>query len=114
MRKGSRKFSNEEIITALVHSGGVIASAAGRLGCDRTTVKRYLKNPLFANAMHDARESFKDLAENRLMTAVKNGNLTAIIFTLKTLAKDRGYNEFAERDDKQTIQFKISQDEADY
>ena len=34
-----------------------------------------------------------DVAEGRLNQAVNNGDLTAIIFTLKTLGKSRGYIE---------------------
>ena len=41
----------------------------------------------------EARESSVDLAESKLIEAIKNGNLTAIIFFLKTQGKSRGYVE---------------------
>ena len=43
--------------------------------------------------LSDAREDALDLAESKLMEAIRNGNLTAIIFFLKTRGKSRGYSE---------------------
>lgn len=94
MRKGFRKFKKEEVLRAIANSGGIIEVVARKLGADRTTVRKYLKEASeYSEAMSDAREAFKDLAENKLMTAVNNNNLTAIIFTLKTIGRDRGYVE---------------------
>ncbi len=44
----------------------------------------------------EARESSIDLAESKLIEAIKAGNLTAIIFFLKTQGKSRGYSERSE------------------
>ena len=43
-------------------------------------------------------ESSVDLAESKLIEAIKDGNLTAIIFFLKTQGKSRGYSERSEHD----------------
>ena len=43
--------------------------------------------------MSDERESLLDLAEGSLFDQVRKGNITAIIFTLKTIGKHRGYVE---------------------
>ena len=41
----------------------------------------------------EERETLIDFAENQLFQQVKDGNITAIIFTLKTIGKSRGYVE---------------------
>jgi transcriptional regulator of acetoin/glycerol metabolism len=53
-----RKYTQEQIIRALESSGGMIAPAARALGCDRNTIKRYLKEyePI-AQAIADQREA---------------------------------------------------------
>ena len=43
-----------------------------------------------------ARQSMIDSAEDGLRNGVDEGNLTAIIFTLKTIGKERGYIERTE------------------
>lgn len=43
--------------------------------------------------MRDVDEGLIDLSESRLMQAINDGNLTAIIFYLKTKGKSRGYIE---------------------
>ena len=46
----------------------------------------------------DEREGLKDFAEGKLMQQIDGGNITAIIFYLKTQAKDRGYIEKVEHE----------------
>lgn len=63
--------------------------------------------------LDDYDESLGDLAESKLMMAINEGNLTAIIFYLKTKHKGRGYVEGQEI--KATVQGAIkgmSQEEA--
>lgn len=94
--------------------GGILSEIASRFGVDRGTVYSWCKeNESFAQALEDARETFLDLAESRLHKLVsgipkvevdKEGRKkiagwierpseTAIIFTLKTRGKKRGYVE---------------------
>ena len=114
MQKGSRKHKRADIIEAIGKSGGIIAAVARVLGCDRSTVTRYIRNdPKIAEAMDHARESFIDLAENKLMQMVNAGNLTAIIFTLKTLGKSRGYIEKQEIHTTSDKPFVMSPEQAD-
>ena len=47
----------------------------------------------FAEAVEDVRESLNDDTEGALITAINEGNVTAIIFRLKTKCRDRGYDE---------------------
>ena len=82
----------EQVIDAIRRNNGLLAAAARDLGIDRVTVYRYVKRyPTIAPALEDARETTLDFAEGQLMKAVKAGNVTAIMFLLKTVGKSRGY-----------------------
>lgn len=53
-------------------------------------------DPDFKNSLTEAMELQKDFAENALLQRIREGDTTAIIFYLKTKAKDRGYSEKVE------------------
>ena len=53
-------------------------------------MKKYVT---FAQAVEEEREALKDTVENKLIDEIEAGNMTGIIFYLKTQAKDRGYIE---------------------
>jgi hypothetical protein len=92
-----RKYTAEQMIDALAESMGMISPAARKLGCSRTTVRRYLAEyPEIAEAIEDANEEVNDIAELKLLDAIKRGEAWAICFRLKTKAKNRGYVEKAE------------------
>jgi hypothetical protein len=92
-----RKYTPEQIIGALEECKGMIAPAARRLGCDRNTIKRYMKEyPAVAEAKGDMHEEVNDVTELKLFDAIERGEAWAICFRLKTQAKDRGYIEKAE------------------
>ena len=77
----------------------VVTSAAKRLGCNPKTVYRSIERyPALKDVLSEARESSVDLAESKLMEAIEEGNITAIIFFLKTRGKSRGYSERSEHD----------------
>jgi hypothetical protein len=94
--------------------GGVLSDIAAHIGVDRVTVYAWCNDdPEFKQALEDSRERFLDLAESNLRKLVagvpaiekdENGEKrfagwierpseTAIIFTLKTRGKKRGYVE---------------------
>lgn len=98
-------------------NAGIIGNVASALRVRRSTVYLWCsKYPEFRQALDDARETFLDLAESNLRKLVagvpaietdENGNKrfagwierpseTAIIFTLKTRGKSRGYVERSE------------------
>ena len=90
----SRRYTAKEMIDAITEARGFVTEAAESLGCSRRTVYRYLDDySTVAEALEDAREKRHDFVENKLMQAVDQGNITAIIFYLKTQCKDRGYVE---------------------
>jgi len=52
--------------------------------------------PSLKEVLSEAREIALDHVESKLMKAIDDGNLTAIIFFLKTQGKSRGYSERSE------------------
>ena len=82
------------MIEALREKHGNLSAAARFLGCSRNTISRYIDTYSTVQAVADEeRETLIDFAENQLFQQVKDGNITAIIFTLKTIGKHRGYVE---------------------
>lgn len=93
MAKGNG-FKAEDVIAAIEGSRGFVTEIAKRLGCGRTYVYTLIeKYPTAKRVLQDEREGLKDFAEGKLLEQIKAGNMTAIIFYLKTQGKDRGYVE---------------------
>ena len=87
-------ITQKQAIEAVRGSRGFITAIAKRIGCERSHVYNLQKKwPKFAQAIIDEREALKDFAESKLFGQIDDGNTTAIIFYLKTQAKDRGYIE---------------------
>ena len=100
------KFTIEEMTDAIEAANGVLAQAARNLGCSRQTLYNQMKKKkTIAAAYHEANETNKDFVESQLMRSIRGirhpdtnelevaPNVTAMIFFLKTKAKDRGYIE---------------------
>lgn len=103
-----KKFSVDEVINAIRQNRGILTLTAKHLGCSRTTVQRYVDEyPTVAQALKDERESLLDLAEGSLFEQVRKGNITAIIFTLKTIGKHRGYVERQEIANTEPITLRV-------
>jgi hypothetical protein len=68
------------------------SKATASIGAHRSTIMRWARqDPKFRQAIIDIEESWIDLAECELLKQVKNGNLKAIQFLLKSKGKARGY-----------------------
>lgn len=79
---------------AITEAQGLISVAARRLGVSRGAVYNAMnRHKTVAEAAADARERTTDLAEGKLYQKINDGDMTAIIFYLKTQAKQRGYVE---------------------
>lgn len=73
---------------------GNLSLCAEALKIDRRTLDRWRKKyPELHTMMLDVEEGLLDLCESRLLQEINGGNLTAIIFYLKTKGKQRGYIE---------------------
>ena len=81
-------------IAAIVEAQGFVTRACDILGIGRTTFYTYLKRyPTAQQALEDTREKRHEWVESKLMKQIKDDNLTAIIFYLKTQGKHLGYVE---------------------
>lgn len=84
----------EQIAHALQQKAGNITDAAKALKVTRQALhKRIREDEVLQAVVTDARETLVDIAESQALKQIKRGNTAMIIFTLKTLGKDRGYVE---------------------
>lgn len=75
-----------------------ISATCDKVGIARRTFYYWKeRNHRFREAIEDAEEMSIDFAESKLRQAVLNGDMTAIIFFLKTKGKKRGYVEQIEQ-----------------
>ena len=89
-----RAIGRREMAEALIKARGLQTVAAGMLGCDWSTVRRYVQQyPECAEAINLANNALGDLAETKLVDNISNGDQRAIEFYLKTKQRDRGYTE---------------------
>jgi hypothetical protein len=87
--------------TALRSTNGLVTKAAKMLGVPIPTLQHYIrKHTTLRDAMFESRAEIIDEAEASLRDLVKTKNLTAVIFTLKCLAQDRGYIDMVQKDGK--------------
>jgi hypothetical protein len=90
------KVNPDQIIAAIENAGpkATYAQIATVLGVRPRTLRNYKARwKTVAVALEDLREDRHDFVESKLMDAIENGNIAAIIFYAKTQMKDRGYVE---------------------
>ncbi len=88
------KFTAEEVSQAIIKAKGILSVAADLLGCSRRTIYNYIqKYKTVKDVAEDQKEKTTDWVFNKLLMAIKKDNLTAIMFYLKTVGKDRGFTE---------------------
>lgn len=86
-------------------AAGSITSAALLAGVSRQTIYNWRKEDYYFDeavieAIHQGKAVIADMAEQALIKKIKDGDTTAIIFTLKTL-KSNYYGEREERKDEE-------------
>ena len=90
----NRRYTNEQIITALKEARGMVYVAARTLGCSPVTIYKRINR---VASVRDAAEYTSglttDIAELKLFQAIEKGEPWAVAFYLKTKGKDRGYTE---------------------
>tara|TARA_A100001391_G_scaffold190898_1_gene163888 strand:+ start:155 stop:640 length:486 start_codon:yes stop_codon:yes gene_type:complete len=85
-------LSDQTIAKALEKTGGNMAAAAQSLNVTRQAVsKRVNSNPELKAVCAEARETLVDLAESKLVGAVKKGSAWAVRLVLTTTGRGRGY-----------------------
>jgi hypothetical protein len=86
------RYTPEQVSDALQQTKGLVSLAARRLGCTPRTVRNYAARYAEVRiTLHEERDHLLDLAELALFNALVRGERWAIIYTLTTLGKERGY-----------------------
>lgn len=99
-KKGSisnkAEIKKKAFLEAFEKTFGNVSMSCKAVGMSRTQFYRYMKNDAGFKEEIDSiepNELLVDFAENALMKRISSGDTTAIIFTLKTKGKKRGYVE---------------------
>lgn len=95
-RKGGRKpiLKIWDVAAALGASRGNLCACARQFGVSRTAVSQFIdRHPELQVVLKDVREGLVDEAESALAEAVESRQPWAILFTLRTQGKPRGYVE---------------------
>lgn len=82
------KTASKKILIEQIKKTPVIQVACEKIGVSRATFYRWKKSdPKFADkadiALNEGSQMINDMAESQLISAIKEGNLTGIIFWLK-------------------------------
>ena len=89
-----RYRKQQRFLKAFEKSHGIISYACEKVGISRQTYYNWLDAyPAFAERAKEIEESTLDRVELKLLEAITDGNIAAIIFYLKTKGKKRGYIE---------------------
>ena len=98
--KGTNRFTDRQIIDALEKASGIQIVAVRLLEdtykrrCTRSQINaRIQRSPKLRAALDDIIEKDLDIAEGKLKQASSAGESWAVMFTLKTKGKRRGYSE---------------------
>ncbi len=100
--EGVKPKSKEAMLHALSKSLGVVTPAIRMVGISRKTHYNWLRDDAeYAQLVSDTKEESLDFSETKLLQGVAKGNMTAVIFHLKTQGKQRGYVERVENVERQ-------------
>lgn len=94
------KVTEDQLIDAIKKNAGIVSGILQTLKKEynveltrNAIYERRYDNPKIDAAFIEAEEMTADVAENRLLDAIRSGNMKAVMFYLKTKAKKRGYVE---------------------
>lgn len=91
------RLSVGDVRYALKASDGLVTYAAKFLGVGPKTLAKFIdEHQELKVTINEAKESLVDTAELKLRERVEAGSEQSILFTLRTLGKDRGYGETKE------------------
>ena len=88
------KRKKSAVLKALDESKGIVAYACEQANITRKTFYQWKnEDKEFAEKVEEITEATLDRVESKLLEAIHDDNITAIIFYLKTKGKKRGYVE---------------------
>lgn len=83
-----------DFIDAIPGTGGIISTIAKKVGCTWHTARDHIENyPTVQKAYDDECEVVTDVAESRLIGAIRDGDVGAAKWWLTRKGKDRGFVE---------------------
>ena len=82
------------IVEGMIKTLGNVSKTCEMLGINRSTFYEYYNNDLeFKGKVDDIKNIALDFVEDKLIGKIKEGDIVAILFYLKTQGKKRGYVE---------------------
>lgn len=94
-----RRIKDEEIAKVYEKKLCNISATCSALGINRLTFyRRREKSKTLQKLLEEAEESLLDWAETKLISHIEDGDITTLLFFLKTKGKKRGYVEKVEND----------------
>lgn len=94
-----RNIKNDRIVEVYTKNGCNISNTCKALKISRQTFYEWKRKDENLNQMlEEAEEAMIDFAESKLIEHIDNGDVTSLIFFLKTKGKKRGYVEKTESD----------------
>lgn len=88
-----KRPEKQNLIDAILSRRGNITKIAELLQTSRKSVGKWIKDYELQDVVDESRNARIDDYEHHLDKAAKEGNVSAIIFFLKTQGKERGYVE---------------------
>ena len=85
-----KKPDSSLIEQAIVKAFGNLSAASISLGVERPTLYKWIEQDGLEQAVIEGRNSRLDFVEGKLDQKIDSGDITAIIFFLKTQGKSRG------------------------
>tara|TARA_R100000149_G_C5864945_1_gene129897 strand:+ start:72 stop:407 length:336 start_codon:yes stop_codon:yes gene_type:complete len=90
-------IKKKTLLEALEKSLGVVSTACKTAGISRRTYYNWINTDSnFKKSVEDINEMALDFAESKLYELIKDSNVAATLFYLKTKGKARGYIERSE------------------
>lgn len=94
VRQNNREKKKMDFLEAFSNKANNVSLTCKSIGIRRSTFYKWLKeDEEFKEDILEMDEGDIDMAESALKRQIKDGNITAIIFYLKTKGKSRGYVE---------------------
>ena len=88
------RLSKTKVIEAIEKMSGNVSAVARACGVSRQAIYQYMdKYPELKEFLHQQREELIDNVESSIFRQALAGNITAMIFILKTQARERGWVE---------------------
>lgn len=90
----TKKLTKNKILAAIKDSAGILSSIAERLGCSRQALYNWLdlhKDSEIVDAIKHEEEKVMDMAESKIIQAIKERDMQTTRWYANTKGKSRGY-----------------------